>query len=116
MEFNIVSYLRYKNIEPIVTAKSESDEWLINKDYAIAYDKNLSYRFNTLNESDQWWQIDFTKRFHINSYKLIAGNYCNFVTEWKLDMALELDDSSWFEVHSHESGWSDNQTIELNQY
>ena len=114
MEFNIVTYLRNIGIEPEVTSKSQSDEPRIDKYHAIAYDKDLSYRFNTWYDTpDQWWKINFTKVFYLSSYKLIAGSYCNYVNNWKLE--ISVDDTIWLMVHSFDD-WSKNQTIKLKQY
>ena len=114
MGYNIVTYLRNEGIEPEVTCKSQSNEPGIDKYHAIAYDKELFYRFNTLVDTPgQWWQINFTKLFYIGSYKLLAGSYCNYVNSWKLE--LSTDNNTWFVVHSFE-GWSQNQTIRFNKY
>lgn len=105
---NIVESLRKEKIEPSSSAKNDQTSSYPSSN-ALQY--NEATRFNSNNEEDQYWSVDFTKKVSIFSYQIKAIAQCNWISNWTLSMSN--DNEKWIIVDSQEKGYPEDKLFVL---
>ena len=113
---NLINFIRKISLIPKCYASSFSTEADYYRGVESPIDYNLPlyyfFHFDYNSNVSQWWIVDLSRIFYIKSYKLLAGNYCNWINNWEI--FTSIDNSNWNLVHSHK-GFSENVTYTLNQ-
>ena len=110
---DIVTCLRKDGVKPLAFAKTERSA-AENANVAIDYSLiNSELLFNSLDEPNQWWAIDFKQYVIIESYQIKVDRFCNFIGNWVVK--LSNNNITWTNPVSSGTDYPyNNKPIKLN--